>query len=160
MDSYNFDIQGDITLSDTLVAQLEEAISAILRYEGVAPPAGLSLLLTDDSRLQELNRMYRDIDAPTDVLSFPAGEEMPGMETMPPYLGDIAISQSYAGRQAVAGGHSLAAELQLLAIHGVLHLLGHDHVEPEEKRRMWQAQAAVLAQLGLPPLVPAGDDHA
>jgi len=160
MDAYDIVVQADISLPHELRAQLEVAISTTLRYEEVAPPAGLALLLTDDDRLRELNRNYRDIDAPTDVLSFPPGEEMPGMEDMPRYLGDIAISQPWALRQATAEGHSLAAELQLLAIHGVLHLLGHDHAEPEEKRRMWQAQAAILAQLGLSAIAPAGADHA
>jgi probable rRNA maturation factor len=68
---------------------------------------------------------------------------------MEPYLGDIAISLPRATAQAEAAGHPVAAELQLLTVHGVLHLLGHDHAEPEEKAAMWAAQAAVLATLGV-----------
>jgi probable rRNA maturation factor len=83
------------------------------------------------------------------VLSFPAGEVMPGMAEagLAAYLGDVAISVARAAAQAAAGGHSLAAELQLLTVHGVLHLLGHDHDEPAAKAAMWAAQTAVLTQL-------------
>jgi probable rRNA maturation factor len=65
-----------------------------------------------------------------------------------PYLGDIAISVPMAKRQAKAGGHSLKSELQLLTVHGTLHLLGYDHEEAEEKKLMWAAQSSILAQVG------------
>jgi probable rRNA maturation factor len=81
------------------------------------------------------------------VLSFPAGEYDP--ETGSRYLGDILISTAYAARQAAQYGHSPEAETQLLVIHGVLHLLGYDHAEPEEKERMWAEQTAILQLLGL-----------
>jgi probable rRNA maturation factor len=114
----------------------------------------LTLLLTDDAQIQQLNRDFRGEDKPTDVLSFPAGATLPGMGEAVAYLGDIAISAPYAQRQAQAAGHPLTAELQLLAIHGVLHLLGYDHGEPEEKADMWAAQTAVLAALGLQAIQP------
>ena len=87
------------------------------------------------------------MDAATDVLSFPASESDP--ETGTPYLGDILISIPRATAQAQAAGHPVEDEVQLLVVHGTLHLLGHDHAEAEEKARMWRAQAEVLGRLGL-----------
>lgn len=114
---------------------------------GAESDADLTIVLTDDAQLHELNREYLGVDAPTDVLSFPASESDP--ETGRPYLGDILISIPRAERQAQAAGHSLEDEVQLLVIHGTLHLLGHDHAEAGEKSRMWAAQAEVLERLGL-----------
>lgn len=123
---------------------LQEAAAAALDHQEVAGPATLSLLLTDDEQLQELNLQYRGYDEPTDVLSFPDGTELPEEGL---YLGDIAISVPYAQRQADKQGHPLLAELRLLTVHGVLHLLGHDHAEPEEEAEMWAAQNEILAGL-------------
>lgn len=79
----------------------------------------VSVLLCGDARMRRLNREFRKVDRPTDVLSFPAGG--------PPFLGDVAIDVPYAARQASKRGHGLEREVQLLLAHGVLHLLGHDH---------------------------------
>ena len=81
--------------------------------------ASVSVLLCGDARMRRLNREFRKVDRPTDVLSFPAGE--------PAFLGDVAIDVPYAARQARKRGHALDREVQLLLAHGVLHLLGHDH---------------------------------
>jgi probable rRNA maturation factor len=124
---------------------LQHAARAVLEHE--ASDGDLTILLTDDVQMQDLNRGYLDVDAPTDVLSFPASETDP--ETGARYLGDILISVPRADEQARAARHSLEAELQLLTVHGVLHLLGHDHAEAEEKKQMWAAQAEVLVRLGL-----------
>jgi probable rRNA maturation factor len=126
---------------------LERAAKAALKHEAEALDSDLSIVLTDDARLQELNREYLGIDAPTDVLSFPASETDP--ETGARYIGDILISIPRAQSQAGAAGHPLESEVQLLVVHGVLHLLGHDHGEPEEKARMWEAQGEILESLGL-----------
>jgi len=107
----------------------------------------ISIVLTDDSQLRQLNRDFLGIDAPTDVLSFPSSETDP--ETGRRYLGDILISVPRADDQAGAAGHALDDEVQLLIVHGTLHLLGHDHAEGEDKARMWKAQAEVLARIGL-----------
>ena len=109
--------------------------------------ADMTIVLTDDAQLHELNREYLGVDAPTDVLSFPASEEDP--ETGTPYLGDILISIPRAKQQAEAAGHSVEDEVQLLVVHGTLHLLGHDHAEAAEKDQMWKAQAEVMSALGL-----------
>ncbi len=126
---------------------LERAAQAALKHESESLDSELSIVLTDDARLQELNRDYLGIDAPTDVLSFPASETDP--ETGARYIGDILISIPRAQSQSNAAGHPVESEVQLLVVHGVLHLLGHDHSEPEEKSRMWKAQAEILETLGL-----------
>ena len=126
---------------------LERAANTALEYSGKTLDSELTIVLTNDARLQELNRDYLGIDAPTDVLSFPASELDP--ETGARYIGDILISVARAESQATTAGHPLESEVQLLVVHGVLHLLGHDHAEAMEKARMWKAQAEVLERLGL-----------
>jgi probable rRNA maturation factor len=128
------------------VELLESAARASLEQQS-APDDDITIVLTDDDQLRELNLDYLGVDAPTDVLSFPASESDP--ETGAHYLGDILISVHRAEQQAQAAGHSLQAEAQLLVVHGTLHLLGHDHVEAEPKARMWAAQAEVLKRIGL-----------
>ncbi len=131
---------------------LKSAVSATLRHVRFPPPAGMTLLVTDDQEIRQLSRDFLGIDRPTDVLSFSAAESVVAGETF--YLGDIAISLPYAAHQAEAAGHSVTAELQLLAIHGVLHLLGYDHAIASEKEAMWGVQTAVLSQLGLAHIHP------
>ena len=126
---------------------LERAAQAALKHESADQNVDLSIVLTDNARLHELNLNYLGVDSPTDVLSFPASETDP--ETGARYLGDILISIPRAQAQAEAAGHPVESEVQLLVVHGVLHLLGHDHAEPEEKSRMWKAQAEILESLGL-----------
>ena len=131
---------------------IERAAKAALKHQKQSPRANLSVVLTDNRRLRKLNRDYLGIDAPTDVLSFPASES-DGSETDPetgaPYLGDILISVPYARNNARKADNSLEAEVQLLVVHGVLHLLGHDHARPRQKARMWKAQREILEALGL-----------
>ncbi|GAB4481238.1 MAG: rRNA maturation RNase YbeY [Anaerolineales bacterium] len=126
---------------------VETAARAALAHQQAPAEADLTIVLTDDSQLQELNLEWMGIDAPTDVLSFPSEEIDP--ETGFRYLGDILISTPRAALQAAALGHRPEEETQLLVIHGILHLLGHDHAEPEEKARMWAAQREILQSLGL-----------
>jgi probable rRNA maturation factor len=138
--------QYDLT-PDHLAGLLEQTSLVALKHQAAPEDAELTIVLTDDDQLQTLNRDYLGIDAPTDVLSFPSSETDP--ETGSPYLGDILLSLPRAANQAMAAGHNLDAEAQLLVVHGVLHLMGHDHAKAEEKERMWQAQAEILDQLGL-----------
>ena len=137
-------IESDFPFPEEL---LERAAHAALEHEAESREAELSIVLTDNEHLQELNLNYLGIDAPTDVLSFPASETDP--ESGARYIGDILISIPRAQSQADAGGHPLESEVQLLVVHGVLHLLGHDHAEPDDKARMWKAQAEILKSLGL-----------
>jgi probable rRNA maturation factor len=124
---------------------IERAANAALLHESAQ--GDLSVVLTGDAQLQKLNRDYLGIDRPTDVLSFPAIETDP--ESGGAYFGDVLISVPRARKQASAAGHSLASEVQLLVVHGVLHLLGHDHATAKEKSRMWVAQASILDSVGL-----------
>lgn len=123
----------------------ERAAQAVLAHQSA--DGDLTIVLTDDAQLHELNRDYLGIDAPTDVLSFPASEMDP--ETARRYLGDILISIPRAAEQAQTAGHALEAEVQLLAVHGTLHLLGYDHAGAEEKAQMWKVQAQILERIGL-----------
>jgi probable rRNA maturation factor len=132
---------------------LRAAARAALDYEAAPAPGALAIAVADDVALQRLNRDYLGHDRPTDVLSFPSHETDP--ETGARYFGDIAISFPRARAQATAGGHRVSAELQLLVVHGVLHLLGHDHAKRREKARMWAAQAEILKRLGAPISGPA-----
>lgn len=129
---------------------LERAAQAALVQQS-APDADLTLVLTGDSQVQALDQEFLGKDTPTDVLSFPSSEMDP--ETGRRYLGDIIISVPQAEAQSVARGHTLEAELSLLVIHGVLHLLGHDHAGAKEKARMWKAQSEVLTSLGISPTI-------
>jgi probable rRNA maturation factor len=126
-------------------------VNAALTHQKESLDVNLSVVLTDNRRLHKLNRDYLGVDAPTDVLSFPASESDP--ETGARYIGDIIISVPYAAKGAKQAGNSLEAELQLLVVHGVLHLLGHDHAKPKDKSKMWKAQAQILEALGLSDVV-------
>ncbi len=134
--------QGKLPVARSLI---ERAANAALAHESAQ--GDLSVVLTGDDQLRELNRDYLGIDAPTDVLSFPVSETDPDSRSA--YLGDILISVPRATQQAAAAGHPLESEVQLLVVHGVLHLLGHDHASHAGKSRMWAAQAAILDSIGL-----------
>ena len=126
-------------------AVLRATARAALIHQRAVIPSELTLLITGNRDLQALNREFLGHDRPTDVLSFPSGERNPASGRL--YLGDIAISFPQARAGATRGRHPLQAELQLLVVHAVLHLLGHDHARRADKVRMWSAQAAILGQL-------------
>lgn len=130
---------------------LRRVTAEVLRREGVEGEVTLSVVITDDEAVRELNRQFRDVDAPTDVLAFGGGQEgdfvtAPGE---PAYLGDVVISYPRAVAQAEEYGHSIDRELALLAVHGVLHLLGYDHVDEAERTEMWARQDEILRDLAL-----------
>ncbi|MFC1922446.1 rRNA maturation RNase YbeY [Chloroflexota bacterium] len=133
-------------------SHLERSVLAALNHQGVSPDSDLTILVDDDQRIQKLNYEYLSIDAPTDVLAFPAGFSDP--DTGHTYLGDVIISFPQAKSQANKQGHPLEAEIQLLVVHGVLHLLGFDHLESEDKEIMWSAQSQILNQLKVQISVP------
>ncbi len=124
---------------------IQRAGASVLAHE--SRRGELTVVLTGDERLHELNREYLGIDAPTDVLSFAASEIDP--DTHKAYLGDVLISVPRAEAQARAAGHSLEAEVQLLVVHGVLHLLGYDHADEAQRSRMWSVQDEILESVGL-----------
>jgi probable rRNA maturation factor len=139
-------------------ALVTHAVLETLRH-GSGNAGDVTVVVTDDATIQELNATYRNVDAPTDVLSFPARESDAGegKPAMPPelaaemdaYLGDLVIAYPYTAHQAQRYGTTVGAELCLLAVHGTLHLLGYDHATPAEQARMIATQQAVLERLGL-----------
>ncbi|MBA2133050.1 rRNA maturation RNase YbeY [Capillibacterium thermochitinicola] len=114
--------------------------------------AEVGITLTDEETIQQLNREWRGVDAPTDVLSFALdeGEPMPptGDDAFPELLGDVVICVPVALRQAAEYGHSSTREILYLAVHGLLHLLGYDHQTAEEQTRMRQAEEKFLTEAG------------
>ncbi len=149
----NVDLQIDRAYAARVpVERLIQIIAATLAYGGVSD-GEVTLVIATDELLHQLNRDYRAIDAPTDVLSFAAQEEAEGEDVFVSapeaqnYLGDVVISFPTAERQAAAVGHSVADELCLLTVHGVLHLLGYDHASQEEEADMWARQSQILASL-------------
>lgn len=125
--------------------QIKAAVEKTMRVAGAISDAELTVVLSDDDELHRLNLQFLGIDAPTDVLSFPADFVDP--DSQHPYLGDILISVERALQQAEQQNHSAQQELRLLIVHGVLHLLGFDHAEAVDKERMWSLQNQIVSNL-------------
>jgi probable rRNA maturation factor len=132
--------------------QLDELeLVALSRYVldqmRVHPGADLCLRLVDEAAMEVLHVQWMDLPGPTDVMSFPMDELRPGREGEEPdegVLGDIVLCPSVAARQAADAGHATEEELLLLTTHGILHLLGYDHAEPQEEREMFELQRQLL----------------
>lgn len=127
---------------------LRSLVETTLRREGRS--GEVTLVLTDDEGIQALNRDFLGVDAPTDVLSFSAQEDSGPFVAAPEvggYLGDIIVSYHRAVAQAQEHDHPIQQELNLLVVHGTLHLLGYDHADGEEKAIMWARQEAILHDL-------------
>jgi probable rRNA maturation factor len=139
-------------------AQLLWAAETVLRQHD--QPGALSIVVTDNTTVQGMNRQFRGIDAPTDVLSFPADFPLVDEEDDVPYLGDLVIAYPYAQHQAEREGHDLQLSLMLLVVHGTLHLLDYDHDTPARRAEMWAAQDRALDVLHIPlSVVPALEDY-
>ncbi|MBP3401261.1 MAG: rRNA maturation RNase YbeY [Selenomonadales bacterium] len=144
--------QEKMTVTQAIEDRIIEVLEETARVHEVDDLAEVSLMFTDDETIHEMNREYRGIDRPTDVLSFALeeGEEEEiygGPEEN--LLGDIIISVETATRQAEEYGHSVEREMAFLALHGMLHLLGYDHMEEEERKEMRAQEEAILASLGI-----------
>ena len=143
---YLIELSPETDITGVDVPALERIAAHALEAEHVPVPAELSILLADDAVVHELNRDYRHTDAPTDVLSFSQSEgrdfARPAGEA--PHLGDIVISIDTAKRQAAEYDVSLQDELLHLLVHGILHLLGHDHESPEDASTMRAREDAIL----------------
>ncbi len=127
-------------------SDVERAALAALDAEK-AESGALTIVLADEAQMQTLNREFSGKDIPTDVLSFPDGTIDPDLNLM--YFGDIIIAVPIAQEQAKRAEHSTNDELILLTVHGTLHLLGFDHILPQDKDRMWAQQERILDQLGI-----------
>ncbi|MGH6735640.1 MAG: rRNA maturation RNase YbeY [Methyloceanibacter sp.] len=128
-------------------ATVELAAHAAFAVAPPRPPAfyEITIVLTDDVEMREINRSWRDKDAPTNVLSFPAGDA-PGE---PRFLGDVVIAYETALKEAIESGVPLADHISHLAVHGILHLLGFDHIDDEAAERMEGLERTALASLGV-----------
>ena len=133
----------DLVPKENLLA----AVEATFIKGRVLDSPSITVMISDDEQLKDMNLRYRGIDKATDVLAFDAGFDDPDLETR--YLGDVAISFQQAQKQADTHGHIVEEELQLLVVHGVLHLLGFDHDTDPRKEEMWSIQTQILTDLGL-----------
>ncbi len=125
---------------------VRNAVEATLAFEAVDAPCEVSVTFADNEGIRAINREYRNIDAPTDVLSFPLFEEQGGKKQ----LGDIVLSLERCAEQAEEFGHSFERECAFLTVHSTLHLLGYDHVNGEEEERdMRKRQTAIVEKMGL-----------
>jgi probable rRNA maturation factor len=133
---HDLDVQGLSQLSRFVMDQMR-----------VHPQAELCIKAVDEPTIAGLNEKWMEKEGPTDVLAFPMDELRPGLvneELEEGMLGDLVLCPAVAERQAVAAGHSTDAEIELLTVHGILHLLGYDHAEPEEHKEMFGLQAQLL----------------
>jgi probable rRNA maturation factor len=135
--------------ADVDVKELSRLARFVIDRMRVHPQAELCIKLVDEATIAELNRQWMDKEGPTDVLAFPMDELRPGLVNEEPeegVLGDLVLCHAVAKRQAKTAGHATADEVDLLTVHGILHLLGYDHAEPEEHREMFGLQARLLAE--------------
>lgn len=126
---------------------VSETAGSVISHMQVEQEQEITIIINDDVFIQKLNLEYLGIDSPTDVLSFSVDEVDP--ETNRNYLGDIIISFPHAAEQAQKGGHSTQAEVQLLIVHGILHLMGYDHDEERSKEEMWRIQQELIEKIGI-----------
>ncbi len=150
------DTQEKIALEQKVLTRLEEGLQAVARLNGLPEAAEVDVTIVDDEEIHALNREYRDMDKPTDVLSFALDED--SEESDEPELvggpeehlyGDIIISAETALRQAEEYGHGLEREMTYLAVHGMFHLLGYDHMTEEEKSVMRAKEEEALRAINL-----------
>ncbi len=151
----NLTIEVDIRCPDWLAALPEaealcrQAAGAVWTGSDLHGEVEVSLVLADDDLIQGLNRAYRNKDAPTDVLSFAAGDAVHVLHGMPRLLGDVVVAYGVATGDAEQDGISLGDHLSHLIVHGMLHLLGHDHEKDLEAERMERLETDILSTLGI-----------
>ena len=145
--------QRKVKLPQNVKTLLTSAVKASLEVEGVSEPAEVNITFFSDEGIKNINRDFRNINKSTDVLSFPLGEN--GVYDVNPengriLLGDVIISVEHALMQAETFGHSFEREMAYLTVHSIFHLLGYDHIdEAEEKRIMREREEAALSAIGL-----------
>lgn len=148
--------QKQIPLTREMEKKIFQVVREVVTAENLNFEPEISILLVDNDFIQDLNQSYRGLNQPTDVLSFALEDELRG-EDIPDFftfednyaLGDIVISMETAQKQAIEYGHSLVRELAFLTVHGMLHLLGYDHQDEEEKQKMRQQEENILSGLGI-----------
>lgn len=148
------DNRTDFEITEEFEKLFNDVVKESLRYEEFDPECEVSLSIVSNDEIQEINKQFREIDAPTDVLSFPLltfeeGEQADVNENNEILLGDIIISIDKAKAQAEEYGHGLRRELAFLTAHSMLHLMGYDHMEEEEQKEMFKKQDDILNNLGI-----------
>ena len=136
--------ESDVELEES---EIQAVMMFALRWMRVHPDADVAVVLVDEVAMEQLHLQWMGEPGPTDVLSFPIDELRPGRDgevSDEGILGDVVLCPSVAEAQAVTAGHSTMRELQMLTVHGVLHLLGYDHAEPGEEKEMFALQAEIL----------------
>jgi probable rRNA maturation factor len=151
--------QTAMPFDDAYKELLRKTVLECLKSEDIEFGCEVNILITDDRSIHEINRQFRNIDRPTDVLSFPMADMVKGKIVSPSedydrdkdllMLGDIVISTETAIRQAEEYGHSLQREITFLTSHGMFHLLGYDHIIKDDEEVMMSKQESVLEKLGL-----------
>lgn len=140
------ELEGGEAVDGENLARLSRFVMDEMR---VHPEAELCIKIVDEATIAELNEHWMEKEGPTDVLSFPMDELRPGQVGEEPeegVLGDLVLCPAVAARQGETAGHGALAEIELLTVHGILHLLGYDHAEPEEHKEMFGLQDDLLAR--------------
>ncbi|MBT9168818.1 MAG: Endoribonuclease YbeY [Syntrophomonadaceae bacterium] len=145
----SFNIEEGQALPPELQADLERLTEAALLWHSLPSEAEVSLMICTDKTIYDLNRQWRSVDSPTDVLSFPLLDDGGVSVEGELLLGDVVISVERAASQAVNFGHSLKRELLYLFTHGILHLLGYDHNNDAERKEMREMEELLLAVVGV-----------
>lgn len=145
--------QDNIEVSDKLENSLKDAFEIVARLHNLSGNVEVDVNIIDDEQIHELNRMYRNVDRPTDVLSFALDEDGGEPKLLDEkgihLLGDVLISAQTAKKQADEFGHGLTREIVYLAVHGFLHLLGYDHMVESDKRVMRNKEEEILREINL-----------
>jgi len=151
-EKYHIVIQIEDHVGPADTQSIDDAVRLTLLHQSVEDASEVVIVISDDDALEDLNRRFRGVARPTDVLSFENQARGPysiGTAGFPRHLGDIVISLDRAREQADEAGGALKDELQVLAVHGVLHLLGYGHADEREKEQMWAVQSEILRMLGV-----------
>ena len=146
MEIYYDDRQDDIKISEEIKALIEKSVAAVLRVEELDENVEVSVSFVGDEEIRELNRDYRGVDKSTDVLSFPIDDEFILDNRI---LGDVIINTRRVMEQAEELGHSNEREFSYLTVHSILHLLGYDHMEDEDKRQMREREKLAMKELSI-----------
>ena len=146
MEIYYDDRQDDIEITEEIKNLIEKSISAVLKVENLDENVEVSVSFVDDDEIRDLNREYRGVDKSTDVLSFPMDDEFIIDNRI---LGDVIINTRRVMEQAEELGHSNERELSYLTVHSILHLLGYDHMEDEDKKEMREREKLAMRELSI-----------
>lgn len=146
MEIYYDDRQDDIKITDEIKNLIEKSIAAVLKVENLHENVEVSVSFVGDEEIRDLNRDYRGVDKSTDVLSFPMDDEFIIVSRI---LGDVIINTRRVMEQAEELGHSEEREISYLTVHSILHLLGYDHMDDEDKKEMREREKLAMKELSI-----------